>query len=72
MITVRMIPLTSSNSCRTFSVLLKEQADRTCVSAARFWRTALMRLISPRIYGSRLNGMESLCPNGRSVWPFWS
>jgi hypothetical protein len=30
------------------------------VSAARFWRTALMRLISPRIYGSRLNGIESL------------
>jgi hypothetical protein len=28
--------------------------------------------VSHHAYGSRLNGMESLCPNGRSVWPFWS
>ena len=25
-----------------------------------------------RIYDSRENGMESLCPDGRSVWPNWS
>jgi hypothetical protein len=25
-----------------------------------------------QIYGSRESGMESLCPNGRSVWPNWS
>jgi hypothetical protein len=27
---------------------------------------------SSQIYGSRENGMESLCPDGRSVWPNWS
>ena len=59
-ITVQVTPLTTSNSCRTFSVLVKGPADRPCVSAARFWRAALTCLISPRIYGSRLNGMESL------------
>ena len=68
-ITVRTIPSHPSDSCRTFRVLLKEPADRPCVSAARQKRAALMCLISPRIYGSRLNGMESLCPDGRSVWP---
>ena len=46
-----------------------DATDRLGVSAARFWRAALTCLISPRIYGSRLNGMESLCPDGRSVWP---
>jgi len=69
------VPSTSSADRPPASAVRGHASPRvpgSSVRAARQKRAALTCPALPRIYGSRLNGMESLCPDGRSVRPFWS